>query len=56
MRTYTIEVHTVPQEFTISANSGQEAVERAVERFKKSDIDTETLESRIVHASQEWNN
>ena len=44
MKTYTIELCSYPQEFVISANSEDEAIEKAKERFEGSVYESKVLE------------
>lgn len=48
MKTYTIELYAYPQEFVISANSEDEAMEKAKERFEGS-----VYESKVVDVTGE---
>jgi len=48
MKTYTIELTPYPQEFIISANSEDEAIMKATERFGKS-----VYESKVIDITNE---
>lgn len=56
MKTYTIEVHSVPQEFVITADSESEAKEKAEKRFMDSDMgmaSTGVYESKVIDVTGE---
>ena len=48
MKIYTIELHSYPQEFVITANSEDEAIEKAKDRFNQS-----VYESKVTDVTGE---